>query len=58
VSHGELVRDGVDQTLCIDPAKLRFVFQGMLEREKSGKDYGHFPWRIGMLTPATHAGRR
>lgn len=51
VSHGELVRDGVDQSLTIDPANLRFVFQGMLEKDKSGKKYGQFVWRIGILTP-------
>jgi len=51
VSHGELVRDGIDQTMLIDPAKLRFVFQGMWDREKVGKRYGEFTWRIGILTP-------
>lgn len=51
VSHGELVRAGVDQTLTIDPADLRFVFQGMLDRHKSGKNYGQFQWRIGIMTP-------
>lgn len=51
VSHGELVRDGVDQTMTVDPVKLRFVFQGMLERDKAGQGYGQFSWRIGMLTP-------
>jgi hypothetical protein len=52
VSHGELIRDGFDQTLTVDPSNLRFVFQGMLDRHKSGKGYGQFEWRIGMLTPA------
>lgn len=51
VSHGELVRDGNDQTLTVDPENLRFVFQGMLEKDKSGKGYGRFPWRIGLLSP-------
>lgn len=51
VSHGELIRDGYDQTLTVDPADLRFVFQGMLESHKSGVGYGDFSWRIGMLTP-------
>ncbi|RUL88905.1 glycoside hydrolase family 62 [Tautonia sociabilis] len=51
VSHGELIRDGVDQTLTIDPDHLRFVFQGMLDSEKAGKPYGAYPWRIGILTP-------
>lgn len=54
VSHGELLRDGHDQTLTVDPRNLRFVFQGMLERDKSGKGYGQFQWRIGMLTPVEH----
>jgi len=52
VSHGELVRDGVDQTMLVDPANLQFVFQGMLEKHKAGKGYGQFSWRIGILTPA------
>jgi endo-1,4-beta-xylanase len=52
VSHGELVRAGHDQTLTVDPKDLKFVFQGMLEREKAGVGYGRFAWRIGVLTPA------
>lgn len=50
VSHGELIRDGNDQTLTVDPKNLRLVFQGMLERSKAGKEYGAFEWRIGLLT--------
>lgn len=52
VSHGELVRHGYDQTMTVDPTRWQFVFQGMLESHKSGKGYGQFEWRIGMLTPA------
>ena len=51
VSHGELVRDGYDQTLTVDPSDLRFIFQGMWDKDKSGRGYGQFQWRIGMLTP-------
>ncbi|MHC4606148.1 MAG: non-reducing end alpha-L-arabinofuranosidase family hydrolase [Planctomycetota bacterium] len=51
ISHGELLRDGVDQTMVVDPANLRFLFQGMLDKHKSGKGYGQFQWRIGLLTP-------
>jgi hypothetical protein len=51
VSHGELIRDGADQTMTVDLGKLQFVFQGLLDREKTGKNYGQFPWRIGILTP-------
>ncbi len=51
ISHGELVRVGNDEHLVIDPATLQFLFQGMLERDKSGKGYGRFDWRLGLLTP-------
>jgi hypothetical protein len=51
ISHGELVRDGWDETLTVDPNNLRFVFQGMWDKDKSGVGYGQFQWRIGMLTP-------
>ena len=37
--------------MTVDPANLRFVFQGMFERDKAGKNYGQWGWRIGMLTP-------
>lgn len=53
VSHGELIRDGCDQTLTVDPANLRLLFQGMLDMHKRGKGYGQFQWRLGMLTPLT-----
>lgn len=51
ISHGELIRAGNDQTLTVDPQNLRFIFQGMLNKDKAGKGYGQFQWRIGMLTP-------
>ena len=43
--------DGYDQNLLVDPGALRFVFQGMWDKDKSGRGYGAFQWRIGMLTP-------
>jgi hypothetical protein len=58
VSHGELIRDGFDQTLTVDPGDLRLVFQGMWDKDKSGKRYGQFQWRIGMLTPASPVSSR
>jgi hypothetical protein len=51
VSHGELIRDGYDQTLTVDPGNLRLIFQGMWDKDKAGNRYGQFQWRIGMLTP-------
>ncbi|MCB1224251.1 MAG: hypothetical protein KDK99_00450, partial [Verrucomicrobiales bacterium] len=52
VSHGELIRASNDQTLTVDSSDLRFLFQGMLEKDKRGVKYGGFSWRIGLLTPA------
>jgi hypothetical protein len=52
VSHGELIRDGYDQTLTVDPSNLKLIFQGMWDKDKRGRGYGQFQWRIGMLTPA------
>jgi len=52
ISHGELIRSGQDERLTVDPANLRFLFQGVSNRERSGKPYRQIPWRIGMLEPA------
>jgi len=50
-SHGELIREGFDERLTVDPANLRFLFQGVSDREKAGKKYGEIPWRLGLLEP-------
>jgi hypothetical protein len=55
ISHGELLRDGYDETLTVDPGKLRFLFQGMWDKDKAGTSYGQFQWRLGMLTPVAAA---
>jgi hypothetical protein len=51
ISHGELLRAGFDEQLEVDPTNLRFVFQGVMDRERAGKPYGQIPWRLGMLQP-------
>ena len=49
ISHGELLRSGVDERLEVDPAHLRFLFQGVSESEYRGAKYGGIPWRLGLL---------
>lgn len=48
-SHGELIRSGVDETLEVDPAQLRFVFQGVSADAYPRSKYGSIPWKIGIL---------
>jgi len=50
-SHGELIRAGYDQHLEVDPADLRFLFQGVSDQSRMGKKYGDIPWRLGILFP-------
>ena len=52
ISHGELLRDGYDQHLEVDPAHLRFLFQGVTDEAMRGKSYGQIPWQLGILEPA------
>jgi len=49
ISHGELVRDGVNEMMEVDPAGIRFVFQGASDAEYRGNPYGKIPWRLGIL---------
>jgi endo-1,4-beta-xylanase len=49
ISHGELLRVGVDESMAVDPARVRFLFQGASDAEYRGHGYGGIPWRLGML---------
>lgn len=48
-SHGELLRSGIDEHLEVDPANLKFLFQGVSDPAKAGKVYGQIPWELGLL---------
>ena len=49
ISHGELIRWGYDEKLEIAPDDMKFLFQGVSDQERLGKNYGEIPWRLGML---------
>lgn len=48
-SHGEIIRAGVDEKLEIDLKDLKFLFQGVSDKDRAGKTYGEIPWRLGIL---------
>ncbi len=50
ISHAELIRAGYDETLELDPANLRLLFQGVTDAARAGKQYGQIPWHLGLLT--------
>ncbi len=51
ISHGELLRAGIDQRLEIEPSPLRFLFQGVSNTARANLPYGQIPWRLGLLEP-------
>lgn len=49
ISHGEMLRDGIDESLTIDACNLRYLFQG---RTGIGSEYNLNEYSLGLLTPA------
>ncbi|MDR3734098.1 MAG: non-reducing end alpha-L-arabinofuranosidase family hydrolase [Acidobacteriaceae bacterium] len=50
ISHGEMLRDGYDQTMTIDSTKLQYLYQGVSPSTPSSTSYGLLPWQLGILT--------
>ena len=56
ISHGELIRAGVDQSMQIDPSCLQFLYQGKSALLNEGTvPYHLLPWRLGLLTQTQSA---
>jgi len=47
ISHGEVIRDKVDQTLTIRPCEIRYLYQGI--DPKADGSYNSLPWRLALL---------
>ncbi len=48
VSHGEMIRSGCDERLEYDPARIRFLIQGLPADDHAGP-YQALPWRLGII---------
>jgi hypothetical protein len=48
VSHGEMVRDGNDERMILDPNNLMFLYQGISNADNRG-DYGRLAYKLGLL---------
>jgi hypothetical protein len=47
ISHGELIRDGYDETMTVDPNNFQMLYQG--RDPASGGRYELLPYQLGLL---------
>ena len=55
ISHGELLRDGYDETLTIDPDHLALLYQGLDQSTPTDMDYSQLPYKLAVLRQDTSA---
>ncbi len=49
-SHGEMIRDGYDETMTVDPCHMQFLYQGVeLKKEIGAASYPLIPWKLGLV---------
>jgi endo-1,4-beta-xylanase len=48
ISHGEMIRDGYDQTLTIDPCDMSYLYQG--KDPSVDVEYNLLPWKLGLIS--------
>ena len=48
VSHGEMIREGNDERMILDPDNLMFFYQGLANADNRG-DYGRLSYKLGLL---------
>lgn len=48
VSHGDLLRVDPDARCGVRGQRRRLVFQGCRARDRRGRGYGAYPWRVGL----------
>jgi hypothetical protein len=51
ISHGELLRDGYDEKMTVDPCHLRLLYQGVAVGSRNNSNYSQIPWRLGLAAP-------
>lgn len=49
ISHGELIRSGIDQKLTINACSMQYLYQG-LSPSSAGGPYDTLPYQLGLLT--------
>ncbi len=52
LSHGEIIRDGYDERLEIDPKHLEFLYQGV-NSASHAPSYSQIPWQLGLASATT-----